>query len=144
MIAGLLRDEEADARAPDLRSLVDVIGALPRPAAVALQRRADALLLVTSHHKSIVTGKLFEYLTAGKPILALAGDNEAARIVRETGTGEVVDPSDVDAIVAALGRAVSGSLAYDPRGVERYTYEAAAQKLSEQIELAIRSRAVSG
>ena len=145
VIAGLLRDDEAKTlSAPDLRSLVDVIGALPRPAAVALQRRADALLLVTSHHKSIVTGKLFEYLTAGKPILALAGDNEAARIVRETGTGEVVDPSDVDAIIAALRRAVSGSLAYDPRGVERYTYEAAAQKLSEQIELAIRSRAVSG
>ncbi len=138
VIAGLLMDEEARVlTAPDLKPIVHIAGSLARPTAVALQRQADALLLVTSHHKSIVTGKLFEYLTAGKPILALAGDNEAARIVRETQTGEVVPPDDVEAIVAALRRVVDGSLAFAPRGLERYTYTAAAQQLSDQIEVAI-------
>ena len=73
VLAGRLMDDEADVfQAPDLKPLVHIAGALPRPVAVALQRQADALLLVTSHHKSIATGKIFEYLTAGKPILALS------------------------------------------------------------------------
>lgn len=141
VIAGRLMDDEASVlRAPDLRPLVQVIGALPRMAAVALQRQADALLLVTSHHKSIVHGKLFEYLTAGRPILALAGDNEPARIVRETQTGEVVPPDDVDAIMRALRRVAERSLTFAPRGIERYTYAALAQRLSAEIESTIRRR----
>jgi glycosyltransferase involved in cell wall biosynthesis len=141
VVAGRLLDEEASVlHAPDLRPVVDMVGALPRPAAVALQRRADALLLVSSHLKSHATGKLFEYLTAGRPILALAGDNEAARIVRETGTGEVVAPDDVDAIVAALRRVGERSLTFAPHGVERYTYAAAARQLSDEVEVAISRR----
>ena len=144
-IAGRLVGEEAKIlAAPDLRPIVQLAGALPRTAAIAFQRQADALLLVTSNHKSIVTGKLFEYLTANRPILALAGDNEAARIVRETRTGEVVAPDDVDAIMGALRRVASGSLAYSPRGVERYTYAAAAREMSAEIEVAIQHREASG
>jgi glycosyltransferase involved in cell wall biosynthesis len=142
VIAGRLReDEAARLSAPDLQPLVHIAGALPRLEAIALQRQADALLLVTSHHKSIATGKLFEYLTAGVPILALAGDNEAARIVRETQTGEVVAPDDVGAIVEALRRTANRSLAFAPRGVERFTYSASAAILSDEIERAIARRA---
>lgn len=143
VVAGRLTNDEATVLgAPDLRGLVHVAGALPRPAAIALQRKADALLLVTSHHKSIAHGKLFEYLAAGRPILALAGDNEPARIVRETQTGEVVPPDDVEAIVQALRRVADRSLTFAPRGVERYTYTAAAQQLSDEIEVAIARRAL--
>lgn len=141
IIAGRLLDDEARVlRADDLLPVVEVIGALPRPAAVALQRRADALLLVSSRLTSHASGKLFEYLTASKPILALAGDNEAARILRETGTGEVVAPDDVDGIVAALRRVAERSLTFAPRDLERYTYTAAARRLAEEVEVAIAKR----
>jgi glycosyltransferase involved in cell wall biosynthesis len=141
VIAGRLMDDEAAVlRAPDLRPIVDLVGALPRLEAIALQRQADALLLVTSHHKSIAHGKLFEYLASGRPILALAGDNEPARIVRATHTGEVADPDDVEAIIQALRRVADRSVRYAPRGLERYTYESAAQTLSEEIEFAIDQR----
>jgi glycosyltransferase involved in cell wall biosynthesis len=141
VIAGRLMEAEAAIlSAVDLRPIVHLVGALPRFGAVALQRQADALLLVTSHHKSIVHGKLFEYLAAGKPILALAGDNEPARIVRETHTGEVVAPDDADAIERALRRVADRSLPYAPRGVERYTYTEAARRMSAEIELAIARR----
>ncbi len=146
VIAGRLTGEEARVLTePDLAPVVQILGALDRPTAIALQRRADALLLVTSNHKSIVTGKLFEYLTADRPILTLAGDNEAARIIRETATGEVVAPDDVDGIVAALGRVASGSLTHSPSDVNQFTYEAAAETLSECIERSIsRARARLG
>ncbi len=141
VIAGRLTDRDTRMLAgDDLAPLIQVVGALPRATAVALQRRGDALLLITSHHRSIAHGKLFEYLAAGRPILALAGDNEPARIVRETQTGEVVDPEDADAIMRALRRVAERSLTFAPRGVERYTSAAATEVLAEQIESAITHR----
>ena len=136
VIAGQLRRPRMRVRtlAGGFRPIVQVVGALPRSVAVALQRRGDALLLITSHHRSIAHGKLFEYLASGRPVLGLAGDNEPARIVRETQTGDVVDPEDVDAIMAALRRVADRALPFAPRGVERYTATAAAEVLARQIE----------
>jgi glycosyltransferase involved in cell wall biosynthesis len=126
-----------------LENFVRRTGHVPRPAALALQRRADVLLLVTSRNPSEATGKLFEYLTAGRPILALADGNEAARIVSETRTGVVVPPDDVDAISGALRDAVAGrlALAYAPRNLDAFVYPAPAEAVEAEIELAIARRA---
>jgi glycosyltransferase involved in cell wall biosynthesis len=101
------------------------------------------LVLITSRNSSEATGKLFEYLTAGRPIIALAEGNEAERIVRETNTGVAVPPDDVEAIADALRRAASGELAraYTPRGLDQYTYPAPAERMAELIEEATRRRA---
>ena len=56
---------------------------------------ADALLLVVGGGKAadgIMTGKIFEYLRAGRPILFMGpSGSEAARLIRESGAGEIVD-----------------------------------------------------
>jgi glycosyltransferase involved in cell wall biosynthesis len=124
---------------------VQTLGAVPRATAIALQRKATALLLITSANAGESTGKLFEYLAAGRPILALARDNEAARIVQETNTGVTVPPGDVQAIGAALRSIAIGEFAplFGPRGVERYTYPAPAEKMAELVERAIARRAQS-
>ncbi len=111
-----------------------------RAEALALQRSADALVLLTSRNSSEATGKLFEYLFSGRPIVALAENNEAARIIRETNTGVTVPPDDVDAIAAALRQAASGELAraYSPRNLEWYEYPKTAEQMAELIEEAIR------
>jgi glycosyltransferase involved in cell wall biosynthesis len=115
---------------------------LDRAGAYALQRSADALVLITSRNTSEATSKLFEYLAAGRPIVALAENNEAERIIRETNTGVAVPPDDVDAITAALRRVVSGELAreYAARNLERFTYPGPAEAMAELIETAIRRR----
>ena len=64
--------------------IVEHLGTLSRADALALQRSADALILLTSRNSSEATSKIFEYLAAGRPIVALAEGNEAERIVRET------------------------------------------------------------
>jgi glycosyltransferase involved in cell wall biosynthesis len=119
--------------------LLQPVGVLGRAEVVALQRSADLLLLITSADSQQATGKLFEYLAAGKPILALADGNEAERLVRETGTGVVVPPGDVDAIADALRRAARGDLAreYAPHGVEQYAYPHLAEQMADVIEQAI-------
>jgi glycosyltransferase involved in cell wall biosynthesis len=120
--------------------LVQHLGTVGRAEALALQRSADALVLITSRHSYEAPGKLFEYMAAGRPIIALADGNEAARIVRETNTGVTVPPEDVDAIADAIRRAASGELAgaYAPHGLDLYTYPGPAEKMAEIVEEAIR------
>lgn len=59
---------------------------------------SSALLLIIPDHssnKSIITGKLFEYLASGKPIICLGPeDGDAATIIRETVSGKSFTYSD--------------------------------------------------
>jgi glycosyltransferase involved in cell wall biosynthesis len=121
----------------------DHLGTVGRSAAIRLQRSADALVLLTSRNSSEATGKIFEYIVSGRPIVALAEANEAARIVQETNTGITVPPDDVGAIAAAFRRVASGDLAreYAPRHLERYTYPGPAIAMAEVIEEAIQRAA---
>ena len=69
-------------------------GSLPRDRALALQREADALLLLAHPTRSqLLNYKLFEYLAAGRPILALAEGTEAGRVATSVGA-EVVRADD--------------------------------------------------
>jgi glycosyltransferase involved in cell wall biosynthesis len=53
--------------------------------------------------KGVLSGKVFEYIAAGRPILAVVPpDGAAAELVRETGAGVVVPPDDLAAIRTAL------------------------------------------
>jgi len=123
----------------DLGDAVEHRGLVTRDESLSIQRGADALLLVTGHNRSEATGKLFEYLASGRPILALAEGNEAARIVRETGTGVAVGGGDPAGLRAALAALADGSLerAYAPRGLERFRYPGPAEAVAALIETAI-------
>jgi glycosyltransferase involved in cell wall biosynthesis len=129
-----------------LARLVRVTGLVSREAALELQRRADALLLLTSpHSRSEATGKLFEYLGARRPILALAEGNEAARIVTSTRTGTTVPPDDSHAIAAALRALAVGDLPpYEPRGLDRHLFPDPAAAVAGQVEAAIAARQAAG
>jgi len=102
-----------------LEKRVELVPYLPRREALALQRDSDALLLLIpageGRGRFVVSTKVFEYLAAGRPILAaVPEDGAAAALLRETGAGSVVPPDDVDAIAEALsalvGRWRDGSL----------------------------------
>lgn len=137
-------DDQALLAEAALGEAVCHVGLLQRSSALALQRQADALVLLTGTHSSEATGKLFEYLAAGRPILALATANEAQRIVTLTGTGLTVAPTDEEAIVGALRDIAGGALArgYRPRRgeLERFTYPGPAQAVAELVEQAIALR----
>jgi glycosyltransferase involved in cell wall biosynthesis len=141
VIAGRLPGEELDRiRATGLGESVEHVGHLPRADALRLQRGAGALVLVTSGNSGEATGKLFEYLAADRPILALAAANEAARIVGETGTGLAVDPAREDDVLAGLRAAAHGELPYAPRGLDAYRYPGPALRVAALAERAIAAR----
>jgi glycosyltransferase involved in cell wall biosynthesis len=137
-VAGPLTDEEHRLFTADYGpTRVTLLGSLPRERALALQRVADALLLVTTVSQ-LPNLKLFEYLTADRPILALAAGTEAGRIVTETDAGEVVPGDNPAAIEAALRDLIDGKLTPPPENARReYSYPLLAERMSEAVELAI-------
>jgi glycosyltransferase involved in cell wall biosynthesis len=134
LIAGPVTADDLSLLAePELVPIIRHVGMLDRPGALALQRGADALLLLTSSHTCEATMKLFEYMGAGRPIIALAEGNEAARIVMETRCGVCRAPGDVVGIAQALQSAIRGELQADlrPRNTELYRYPGPAQRVAE-------------
>jgi glycosyltransferase involved in cell wall biosynthesis len=124
--------------ADDLSGLVKVTGWLERSRALALQRAADTLLVVTEgpSRRSVATGKVFEYLAAKRPILVLGEGTEAARIVLDAGAGIATSASDPVEIEASLRQLLS-----DPPGVDggddvldRYSYPRLVERLAALIE----------
>jgi len=87
--------------------VVRIHGSVSRPQALAFQRRADLLLLVTSPNRSsVATTKVFEYLQARRPILALTPPSFAAEIIEKCRCGWVVSPLAVNEIRLILERII--------------------------------------
>jgi glycosyltransferase involved in cell wall biosynthesis len=91
-----------------IRDKLEVVPFQPHEDVVRLQRDSEALLLLLAEWGEaglkIQSAKLFEYLAANRPILAVVPpEGEAAALVRKLGAGPVVAPGDVDGIAAALG-----------------------------------------
>jgi glycosyltransferase involved in cell wall biosynthesis len=90
-----------------LAGRVELIEHVPRRESLRLQRDSDALLLLIpeagGRGRGILSGKVFEYLAAERPVLAVVPpDGAAAQLVRDTGAGVVAAPEDVDGIRDAL------------------------------------------
>ncbi len=141
VVAGPLTEAEAELLRADVSpARIVVAGSLPRERALALQRAADALLLLASPQRTqLLNFKLFEYLASGRPILALAAGTEAGRVVEETG-GATVPADDVAAIVGALRSLAASELqAPEPEVSGAYAYPSVAERLAEVARQAVQA-----
>ena len=99
-----------------LASRVEFLPRVSYATSLAELSTAGMLLLLQASPDTVdlVPAKLFEYLRAGRPVLALVPDGATAEIMRDVGGGWVVNPSDSsalrDAVVTAYRAWVSGSL----------------------------------
>jgi glycosyltransferase involved in cell wall biosynthesis len=127
---------------PELAPFVRHVGFVPRPVAVGLQRAADVLVLVTSGVRTgEATGKLFEYLATGRPILVLGAGSAAGDIVERAGAGVAIPPHDTDAAETVLRRILAGELPEPPPGAgQPFAYPALAARYDAVIERAIAAR----
>ncbi len=122
---------------------------MPHADCVAREKKSHALLLIKhgdERYNGLVPGKLYEYIGAQRPILALAPPGEAADIVTGLRRGEVAGPGDAGEVAAALERIYSayagGTLdsAYDLSPLPRFSRRAAAESISRELELIAEGR----
>jgi glycosyltransferase involved in cell wall biosynthesis len=106
---------------------LELIPYAPRRRSLELQRDSDVLLLLIpdagGRGKGVLSGKVFEYLAAERPILAVVPpDGAAADLIQQAGAGIVVAPDDVEGMTAALrdlhARWKAGSLEGTPLSQE--------------------------
>ena len=139
VIAGPLTPAEAELFARDVSpARIRLVGSLERGQALALQRAADALLVIAHPTRSqLLNYKLFEYIAAERPLLALAAGTEAGRVAAEVGA-TVVDAADPLAIATCLRSVARGELRRPPEGAPApFTYPQPAAAMARAAELAI-------
>lgn len=89
-----------------VEDLIDVKPYVPHGAAIDRMRSSTLLLLCINRvegSSGITTGKLYEYVASGRPVLGIgppAGD--AARVLGATDAGRMFDFDDVDGVMAYL------------------------------------------
>lgn len=82
------------------------------------------LLIIPDHHsnKSIITGKIFEYLASGKPIICIGPtDGDAAEIIRESGCGASFGYDDSEGICEYLTSAAKDRNNHRNVSTEKYS-----------------------
>ncbi len=90
-----------------LNEVVRFLGFLPHEHSIAVIRRSHVLLLVLGGKaggEKIYPAKLFEYLAAKKPILALVPEGLTKDLLKKSGVSFMVNPQSEDSIAIALER----------------------------------------
>lgn len=112
----------------DLMDKVDFIGYVGHNEVLAYQRASQLLLLSVNKvpsAKSIVTGKIFEYLQSKRPIIGIGPvDGDLAEILEESNAGQMVDFEDVqglkDVITTYYKVYKTGKLIAESQNVDQY------------------------
>ena len=141
VVVGPLTEDESRLLASDVSpARIVLAGSMPRESVLALEREADALLLIAQPARSqLLNIKLFEYLAARRPILALAAGTEAGRIVESVGGTSV--RADEPAMISRALRQLAEALPEPPaaEALASFTYPGPAERMAEAVERAIGS-----
>lgn len=99
---------------------------------------SDLLILIIpeiKNNEGILTGKLFEYLGAKKPILCIGPKNgDAAKIIDECKAGKTFDYSDTKGIIEFLKKFKTNSLTVDNNSSKYYSRDNLTMQLCKVIE----------
>lgn len=120
---------------------VKIIDYVSHSKVVEFQKISQVLLLIVNdvpNSKGIITGKIFEYLMAKRPILAIAPPNgDLAKIVGETNSGFVLDFNEKDmlkkTILDLYSKFKQGNLTVNSKNISQYHRKELTKKVSEII-----------
>ena len=89
--------------------------------------------------RSLITGKVFEYLQSKRPILGIGPtDGDLAEILHETKTGQMVDFDDLKSLKKVIRQYYknfkAGNLAEAPQNVEQYHRKNLTEKLAKLLK----------
>ncbi len=128
-----------------LKDTCEVIGYVSHKKALQFQHHAQLLLLVEMNlpeTRSIIPGKLFEYLAAKRPIIALGPeDSDVASIIFETKSGSYFNYNEEMSLKEKLlfhyKDFKKGSLHVASENIEKYSRRELTRKMDELIKKSI-------
>lgn len=141
VIAGVISDSErAFLTGGVLADVVRVLGRLPHPRALGLQKAADGLLLIPGG-AGATTGKIFEYLAAQKPVFAVTQPGSAAAVLLSEAGSHTIAPPDnpqelAHTLLSYFERWSEAKNRYEPRSefdLDAYEYENLGRKMLDLV-----------
>jgi hypothetical protein len=126
-----------------LNSYLNNLGYVSHAEAIAHQRKSQVLLLIeinSEDTKSIIPGKLFEYMVSNRPIIAIGPNgSDFAEIITETNTGVFFDYSEKvklkSVILDFYNQFLAGKLQSNGVGLQRYSRKNLTKELVQLINL---------
>lgn len=129
-----------------INDIVAINGLTSRPEALRCLTESALLLLLVDDQSYSIPAKTYEYLRAGRPILALTSDGGAvAELLNETGGAWVVNSADETAIKAAVMDAYhswtrgTDSRLPDPQVVRRFDRRTLARRFGKVFDRSVAS-----
>ncbi|WP_394972190.1 glycosyltransferase [uncultured Croceitalea sp.] len=124
-----------------LTSFTNEVGYVSHSEVLELQPKSQVLLLLeidSNETKGILPGKLFEYLNAKRPILAIGPENwEAATIVKETNSGvglvSTAESALKNVLLEWFELYQKNKLQLNSKGIEKYSRKELTQQLANFI-----------
>ena len=124
-----------------LENHTELLGYVSHERAIQLQQESQVLLLVeidSPETEGILPGKLYEYMAAKRPILAIGPKNwDANQIISDTNTGVVFNyesKTDLKNVILKWFAAFQkGNLNTESKGVEKYSRRELTRELSKLI-----------
>ncbi len=128
-----------------LSNIVKFYGIVPRDEAIKAQRESQLLLLLTWNDPSeqgVYTGKIFEYLAARRPIIALGGKGVAVSLLSESNAGTYAGAiSEMQKILLNFYKIYKerGYIPYDGKYeiIKNYTHNVMAKKFADVLNMII-------
>lgn len=124
-----------------LDSYLNNLGYVSHSEAVANQRNSQVLLLIeidSEETKSIIPGKLFEYMVSNRPIIAIGPkDSDFAAIITETNTGVFFEYNEKEklktSIISYYNQFLDGKLQSYGVGLQKYSRKNLTRELVQLI-----------
>jgi glycosyltransferase involved in cell wall biosynthesis len=122
-----------------LEEKVKLLGYLAHKDAIVYQNSSEALLLVinkTKNNKTILTGKIFEYIASGKPIICIGPKNgDAAAILSSLDNTYIIDYQNTEEMEKAIISLINNRLTTPifSNNVEQYSRKTLTSKLADVL-----------
>ena len=125
----------------ELNKYLNNLGYVSHNVAIAHQRKSQVLVLIeinSGDTKSIIPGKLFEYMVSNRPIIAIGPqDSDFAEIITSTNTGVFLTYSEKmklkSVILDFYNQFLEGKLQSNGVGLQKYSRKSLTKELAQLI-----------
>ncbi|WP_159522067.1 glycosyltransferase family 4 protein [Sunxiuqinia indica] len=142
LIGKLDHSVHIDVEENGLSKWIKILPYVPHSEVIERLQAASVLYLPlnnTQNADGILTGKVFEYFAAKRPILAIGPENgDLGDLLKKTETGEIVNFNDLEKLIQVLSEFYSKyrskQLSISSKGVENYSRKNLTEKLTIELE----------